>query len=62
MKYYSGIIPQYGISGPFIYAKSEAIFHKNAYIIITLAPMIDFRSYHCGVVVLPCQEQEFGLL
>ncbi|MFD2681824.1 DUF3267 domain-containing protein [Bacillus seohaeanensis] len=40
MKYYSGISPQYGFSGPFIFAKSEAIFNKNAYIIITLAPMI----------------------
>ena len=40
MKYYSGIIPQYGFSGPFIFAKSEAVFHKNAYMIITLAPMI----------------------
>jgi len=40
MKYFSGITPQYGISGPFIFAKSEAIFNKNAYILITLAPML----------------------
>lgn len=40
MRCYSGISPQYGFSGPFIFAKSEAIFTKSAYIIITLAPMI----------------------
>lgn len=40
MKYYSGIKPQYGYSGPFIFAKSGAIFNKKAYFIITLAPMI----------------------
>ncbi|WP_273833512.1 DUF3267 domain-containing protein [Guptibacillus sedimenti] len=39
MKYYSGISAQYGISGPFIFAKSEAIFSKEAYLIITMAPM-----------------------
>lgn len=39
MNYYSGIRVTYGISGPFIYAKSEAIFNKRAYLIITLAPM-----------------------
>lgn len=40
MKYFSEISPQYGISGPFIFAKSEAIFDKYAYILITLAPML----------------------
>lgn len=40
MKYFSGISPQYGFSGPFIFAKSEAVFDKYSYIIITLAPML----------------------
>ncbi|WP_042225217.1 DUF3267 domain-containing protein [Oceanobacillus manasiensis] len=40
MRYYSGVSPQYGFSGLFIFAKSEAVFNKYAYIIITLAPMI----------------------
>lgn len=40
MKFFSGVSPQYGISGPFIFAKSEAIFDKYAYILITLAPML----------------------
>ncbi|MFD1171113.1 DUF3267 domain-containing protein [Oceanobacillus picturae] len=40
MRYYSRVSPQYGFSGPFIFAKSEAVFNKNPYIIITLAPMI----------------------
>ncbi|MEI3605494.1 DUF3267 domain-containing protein [Pseudogracilibacillus sp. SE30717A] len=40
MKYFSGISPQYGFSGPFIFAKSEAVFDKYAYILITLAPML----------------------
>ena len=42
MKYFSGISPEYGFSGPFIFAKSEAIFDKYAYILITLAPMLIF--------------------
>ncbi|WP_273853013.1 DUF3267 domain-containing protein [Guptibacillus spartinae] len=40
MNFYSGIKATYGISGPFIYAKSEAIFNRKAYLIITLAPML----------------------
>lgn len=40
MKYYSDIKPEYGFAGPFIYAKSEAVFSKCAYATITLAPMI----------------------
>lgn len=40
MKYYSGISPVYGFSGPFIFVRSEAIFDKHAYIFITLAPML----------------------
>lgn len=40
MKIFSGERPQYGFSGPFIFAKSESIFDKSAYVIITLAPML----------------------
>ena len=40
MKFYSGISAEYGFSGPFIFAKSEAVFDKRAYILITLAPML----------------------
>ena len=40
MKMYSGVKPQYGFSGSFIYAKSEAYFSKVSYIVLTLAPFI----------------------
>src|SRR5690625_4921212 len=40
MQYFSGISPKYGMSGPFIFAKSEAIFSKSSYILITIAPLL----------------------
>lgn len=40
MKYFSGVNTQYGFSGPIIFAKSEAIFNKPAYMLITIAPML----------------------
>lgn len=40
MRCYSDIKPEYSFSGAFIFAKSEAIFNKKAYLIIVLAPML----------------------
>lgn len=40
MKFFSGVSPKYGFSGPFIFAKSDAYFSKNSYIILSLAPFI----------------------
>lgn len=49
MKIYSEVNPEYGFSGPFIFAKSEAVFDKRPYLIITSAPMVilGFLSLIC---------------
>ncbi len=40
MKHYSGAPVQYGFTGAYAYAGSEAYFNKRSYIVIALAPIV----------------------
>lgn len=55
MKFYGGVSPKYGFSGPFIFAKSDAYFSKRSYIILTLAPFITLGlgAALLGLIVSP---------